>query len=91
MTVKLDEELRRALAAHPNEPVRLVDEQTGVVYVLLRADEYERTKEGLDDDIRDTYPAQMESAMRAGWGDPGMDVYDNYDENYRKLYGRDPR
>ena len=56
-------------------------------YVLVRADQYERVKELLEDennDLRDTYPAQIESAMRAGWGDPEMDAYNDYDANREK-------
>jgi hypothetical protein len=89
MTVNLSDELRQALSAQSNEPLRLVDERTGAVYVVLRADEYERLKE--EEELSDTYPAQFESAWRAGWDDPAMDDYNNYDENFRKLHGRDPR
>lgn len=31
-------------------------------------------------ELSETYWAQMEAAMRAGWGDPLMDDYDRYDE-----------
>ena len=30
-------------------------------------------------EISDTYAAQIESAMRAGWADPKMDEYNDYD------------
>ncbi len=87
MILKLTDEQRQALEAHPEVPVQLVDERTNTLYVLLRADLYERLqalpKE--DDDLSETYPAQMESAMRAGWADPAMDDYNNYDENRKKL------
>ena len=87
MPLPLTEEQVRAVATHPAEPVRLVDPETSEVFVLLRADDYERVRSLLEDDfdIRDTYPAQFASAMRAAWGDPAMDDYDNYDEAYRKL------
>lgn len=87
MNLPLTEEQLRALAAHPGQPVRLVDPQTNQVFVLLRADDYERVRSLLEDDfdIRDTYAAQFASAMRAGWDDPDMDDYDNYEEAYRKL------
>jgi hypothetical protein len=86
MTLPLTEEQQRAVASS-GEPVRLIDPQTNAVFVLLRADDYERVRPLLEDefDIRDTYAAQFASAMRAGWGDPAMDDYDNYDEAYRKL------
>jgi hypothetical protein len=87
MTVPLTEEQLRAVADRPGEPVRLIDPRTNQVFVLLRADDYERVRSLLEEDfdIRDTYPAQFASAMRAGWNDPAMDDYDNYDEAYRKL------
>ena len=87
MTLPLTEEQRRAIAANQGEPVRLIDPKTNAVFVLMRADEYERVRSLLEDDfdVRDTYAAQFASAMRAGWGDSAMDDYDNYDEAYRKL------
>jgi antitoxin (DNA-binding transcriptional repressor) of toxin-antitoxin stability system len=33
----------------------------------------------LEDDLAETYKAQMESALEAGWNNPLMDEYDNYD------------
>lgn len=38
-----------------------------------------------DFDLRDTYTAQLAAALRAGWDDPAMDEYNNYDEAYKKL------
>ena len=87
MTLPLSEEQLSAVAAQPGEPVRLVNPKTNEVFVLLRADEYERVRPLLDDfDLRDAYPAQVRSAMAAGWADPEMDDYDNYDEAHRKLW-----
>ncbi len=36
----------------------------------------------LSDELADSYPAQMESAMRAGWADPAMDEYNDYDRQF---------
>jgi hypothetical protein len=87
MTLPLTEEQRRAATVHSREPVRLIDPKTHEIFVLLRVSDYERIRAFLEDDfdIRDTYAAQFASAMRAGWADPAMDDYDNYDEAYRKL------
>src|SRR5262245_39216346 len=87
MTLPLTEEQRRAVAANQGEPVRLIDPKTNALFVLMRADDYERVRPLLEDDfdIRDAYAAQFASAMRAGWGDESMDEYDNYDEAYKKL------
>jgi len=68
------------------QPLRLIDPQTNSEFVLIRAEEYENLLAQAGDgyDIRETYAAQFASAMRAGWADPEMDEYDNYDEVYRK-------
>ncbi len=87
MTLPLTEEQVRAVSARPDEPIRLIDPTTKAVFVLLRAVDYERLRTVLDDDYdsRDAYAAQFASAMRAGWDDPAMDDYNNYDEAFRKL------
>jgi hypothetical protein len=51
-------------------PLRFVDPRTGHVYILV--DE--------QSDLAETYRAQIESAMRAGWDDPALDDYARYDE-----------
>ena len=86
INVSLTEEQGRAIADQQGRPLRLVDPGTNRVFVLLSADEYERVRSLLDDDfdVRDAYPAQIAAAMRAGWDDPEMSDYDNYDEVYRK-------
>jgi len=87
MTLPLTEEQGRAAVASTEGPLRLIDPNTNTLFVLLRAEDYERVCALVDQDfdIRETYSAQFASAMRAGWGDPAMDDYDNYDEAYRKL------
>lgn len=35
-------------------------------------------------DVADSYAAQSAVAGSAGWDDPEMDVYDDYDSNRRK-------
>ncbi|HUY87315.1 MAG TPA: hypothetical protein VMV10_01140 [Pirellulales bacterium] len=80
--IELSPELQQALDAQAETPPRIVDPRTNKAYVLLAAEQYERIKALLEqeDDLAQTYPAQMESAMRAGWGDAAMDDYDRYDE-----------
>jgi hypothetical protein len=80
----LTPEQQGALDAQPNVPLRVIDPRNQAVYVLLSAEQYGKVKalfENGDYDLRETYPAQMESAMRAGWGDPAMDAYNDYDAN----------
>ena len=87
MTTTLTPDQVRAITAATERPIRLVDSESHQTYVLLRADEYERIQALLEEDfsIRDTYAAQFRSAMRAGWDDPAMDDYNNYEEAYGKL------
>lgn len=81
MTVKLPDELRTVVTAMPGVTVELVDEQTQQSYVLLPAEEFQRLKSAAEYDMSDTYVAQVESAMRAGWNDPLMDEYNDYDSH----------
>ena len=79
MTVPLPDELRSVVTSHPGEPLELIDEQTRAAYVLMSADEFRRLAASKEDELSDTYVAQIESAMQAGWNDPRMDAYDDYD------------
>jgi hypothetical protein len=78
MTVELSSELRSAID-NVGTPLKLVDPRSGGVYVLVNEKAYERVQSLLAGELAETYPAQIESAMRAGWGDPVMDEYDDYD------------
>ena len=57
---------------------RLLDPRTGIAYVLLRADDFERVLALLDEQLepRDAYPA-IDSAFAENWNDPKMDDYDD--------------
>jgi hypothetical protein len=86
MTPYLTQEQQYALDADGGAPLCVIDPRTNAVYVLIPKARYEQIKplfEG-DNDLIDTYAAQMESARRAGWDDPVMDDYNNYDENRTK-------
>jgi len=77
--IALSDEQARAVAAHPGEPVRLLDPATGRAYVLVAADVYDRAAGLLTDDPRDAYPA-IDRTFAAGWDAPGMDDYDRYED-----------
>jgi hypothetical protein len=70
------------------EPI-VIDPRTQETYVLVPQKVYDRIKGLLYDDSDWTPEEQLrllaESGQRAGWDDPAMDVYDNYDENRSKL------
>jgi hypothetical protein len=65
------------------------DPVTNEQYVLIRKETFERIKGSLFDSDDWTAEEQLrllaESGQRAGWNEPAMDLYDNYDENRNKL------
>lgn len=77
----------QAIQAKPDGPVRVVNPQSNEAYIIVRAVVYDQMQSILKDEyqLSDTYVAQVQSAMRAGWDDPAMDDYNNYDENFKKL------
>jgi hypothetical protein len=82
MTPKLSNEQRQAIEEQHGGPVLVVDGVTHEQYVLLPAEIYQRLRlfveaEGFD--IRETYPLQDNVAAEAGWDDPAMDDYNDYD------------
>ena len=86
--IELTQQQRNELKQITGNEVRVADPETGHQYVLLRAEVYERWRRLLYDEGDWTPEEQMrllaESGKRAGWDDPAMAVYDNYDENRNK-------
>jgi hypothetical protein len=89
MSPELSPELRQAVhQLQGNQPLRVVDPETNTVYVLMRAEIFDQVRAVLREDeaeLADTYAAQSEAALQAGWDAPEMDDYDHYDENRKKL------
>lgn len=88
MTPKLSNEQRRAIEDQQGGPVFVVDGNTQQQYVLLPAETYQKIREligGEAFDIRETYPLQDRVAADAGWNDPAMDEYNDYDANRKNL------
>lgn len=84
MTLTIPAELQKAIAASPGEPVRLVDPHTNSSYVLVPADRYEQLVHlEPPDALREAYPAQEKAASDAGWDDPLLDEYNDYDHHRR--------
>ena len=83
MTTKLPDDLLRAIEKEGGSPVHLVDSATNVHYVLMRAEQYENLSalfvEGQEFDARELYPLMAKSAASAGWDDPDLDAYNDYD------------
>lgn len=86
--LELSAQQRQELRQKKNVDIRILDPETQQEYVLLRAELYDRLKQLLYDDSDWTPEEQLrllaESGNRAGWNDPEMDVYDNYDESRKK-------
>jgi hypothetical protein len=80
MPIELSNDQRQAIDT-AGTPLEVVDPRTGSVYVLVRQDSFARVQSLVNDDLTETYPAQIESAMRAGWDDPVMDDYSDYDRH----------
>ncbi len=74
--MNLTEELTRAVAEHPDEPIRLTDPVTKREYVLLSAATYDRLRAAYDDspwtdEERDAL--RSEAVESLGW--EGMEAY----------------
>jgi hypothetical protein len=83
MTPKLTSEQRQAIdAQQPGQPVYVVDADTQEKWVLVPDGTYQKIRALIGDDtfdIRETYPLQEKAAGAAGWDDPAMDDYNDYD------------
>ena len=76
-------ELRRAIEQGGGQPTHLVDPETNVAYVLMRAEQFEKLQslQTHESTIRDHYPAVDRIFGEEGWDDPTMDFYNDYDAN----------
>ena len=82
MPPRLTEEQQHALDAQPEIPPRVIDERTNTTYVLISLEDYERIKPLFEEDpITEAEMRYLlaEGGKAAGWDDPEMDVYDDYD------------
>jgi hypothetical protein len=82
MSLKLTAEMSAAVREQNGHLVTVEDADTHQEFVLLPLEFYQRIKAVFADesfDVVDAYAAQSAVAGAAGWDDPEMDVYDNYD------------
>jgi hypothetical protein len=78
MTI-ITQEIRQAIGQAGEQPVQLTDPETNSVYIIVRADVYDRMRALCDDfDIRDAYPLMDQVAALEGWDDPSMNIYNEY-------------
>ena len=66
-------------ALEEGQPVHIVDPETQLECVVIRADVFDRVKALLPDiDPREAYAA-VDEVMREGWESPQMAEYDDYE------------
>ncbi len=88
MTLTLTPEQQQALIAEPYQPLQLVDDKGTGKWYLISERQYEVVKSLFEEDEfdpREFYPLIAKTAAAAGWADPMMDVYDNYDVHRRNV------
>ncbi len=87
--IELTQEQRQQIRQANGAEVRFRDPEADREYVILPAEIYDGLRQLLSDDGDWTPEEQLlllaESGRRAGWDDSDMGVYDNYDENRKKL------
>ena len=82
--IALSKEIQQAIQSAKDTPVRLVDPETNVEYVVLPAEMFEQLRNGkYYDDGPITQEERLalliQAGLRAGWDDPEMDVYNDLD------------
>ena len=82
--IALSKEIQQAVRAAKENPVRLIDPETHVEYVVLPAETFEQMRNGVyydDGPITEEERLALfiEAGLRAGWDDPEMDVYNDLD------------
>jgi hypothetical protein len=78
--MNMPSELKQAVQAAHGGPVEIVDGQDR--YVLIRAEVYDRLKDVFEDGpltAEERAGLLRDAGKRAGWDDPGMDVYNDLD------------
>lgn len=82
MTIRLTEEQWANIEQGSEVPVRVSDPAESAMFVLVRADAYERFKSLFEDDPvteKERLFQLEEFGKRAEWDDPEMDIYNDLD------------
>ena len=82
--IALSKEIQQAVRAAKENPVRLIDPETNVEYVVLPAETFEQMRNGVyydDGPITEEERRYLliQAGLRAGWDDPEMDIYNDLD------------
>ena len=87
MAATLSDELQQAVERQGGRPVEVIHPGTQKVYLLVPREQYDRLRPLLEDE-RLTLDEQRrllaDAGRRAGWDDPEMDAYDQYDQHRDK-------
>ena len=80
--IALSKEIQQAVREAKENPVRLVDPETNIEYVVLPAEIFERMRKGVyydDSPITEEERTALliEMGLSIGWDDPEMDVYND--------------
>ena len=80
--IALSKEIQQAIKDAQEDPVRLVDPETDVEYVVLPVETFERMQKAVyyDDDPlteEEQNALLIEFGRIAGWDDPEMDIYND--------------
>lgn len=79
--IVLSKEIQKAIKDAQEDPVRLVDPETNIEYVVLPVETFELMRKGIYDDGPLTEEERryilIQAGLRAGWDDPEMDVYND--------------
>lgn len=84
MKPALTNDQRCAWVAGGGEPLPLIDQQTQETYYLVSAAQMQAVQamfELGEFEPAELYPLIGPAAAAAGWADPEMDIYDDYDAN----------
>ena len=78
----ISDELRQAVSAAAGRPVEVVDPETNTVYVLITQEMFGQLSKHAAEDLSEDERRSLlvRSGIAAGWDDPLMDDYDNYDK-----------
>jgi hypothetical protein len=88
MTTQITDEQRHAIEQQHGGPVYVVDPTTEKSYVLLAQEVYQRVRAIVENesiDVSNLYAAQERALSAAGWDDPQLDAYNDYDAHRQKL------
>ena len=87
MSPKLSDDLARALDTQGDTPLRAVHPVTGKVFFLISEERYRRFRPLFESDpitLEEQRFNLQEAGRRAGWDEPAMDAYDEYDQHRSK-------